>query len=82
MNVFLDLKMNLAIKFRNRVMNLEILPEKAITGESLVIETNVLKKLQNELQKKKKIYLFDTTFTKKECLFVFLHMIAKKFQSQ
>ena len=74
--------MNLAIKFTNCVMNLDILPEKAITGESLVIETNVLKKLQNELQKKKKIYLFGTTFTKKKCLFVFLHMIAKKFQSQ
>lgn len=34
--------MNLAIEFRNCAINVGVFPEKAMTGESLTIETNFL----------------------------------------
>ena len=44
--------MNLAIQFRNCAMNLDVFPEKTITGESLGIESNFLKTLQNKIAEK------------------------------
>ena len=66
MNVFLDLKMNWAIEFRNRAINLDVLPEKAITGETLAIEIHFLKNFKIRYQRKKKLYLSEVMFTKKK----------------
>lgn len=44
--------MNLAIEFRKCAMNLDVFPEKTITGESLAIESNFLKILQNKIAEK------------------------------
>ena len=41
--------MSLEVEFTNCVMNLNILPEKAITGESLLIESKFLEKRQNQI---------------------------------
>ena len=62
--------MNLAIEFRNCAINLGVFPEKAMTGESLTIETNFLNVVKKKkLQKNKKIYLYGAIFIKKKCLF-------------
>ena len=41
--------MSLEVEFTNCVMTLSILPEKAITGKSLLIESNFLEKFQNQI---------------------------------
>ena len=41
--------MNLGIEFKNCEMNLDISPEKAITGKTLAIESKFLEKLQAEI---------------------------------
>ena len=44
--------MTLEVEFTNCAMNLNILPEKAITGKSLLIENKFLEKLQNQIAAK------------------------------
>ena len=70
--------MNLGIEFKNCTMNFDISPEKAITGESLVIESKFLEILQNKIIAKEN-YLFGVMLVKKKCLFGFLLMTRKKF---
>ena len=41
--------MNLAIEFRNCAINLGVFPEKAMTGESLTIETNFLNVVKKKI---------------------------------
>ena len=41
--------MNLEVEFRNCAINLNISPEKAITGETLAIESKLLEILQTEI---------------------------------
>ena len=41
--------MNLEVEFRNYAINLNISPEKAITGETLAIESKLLEILQTEI---------------------------------
>ena len=45
--------MSLEVEFTNCVMTLNILPEKAITGKSLLIESNFLEKFQNQIAARK-----------------------------
>ena len=74
--------MNLGIEFKNCAMNLNISPEKAMTGKVLAIESKFLEILQTKIIAKEEKYLFAVMLVKQKCLFDFLLMMRKKFQSR
>ena len=74
--------MSLGIEFRNCVMNLNISPKKAIIGETSAIESNFLEILQNKIIAKEENLSVWCDVSKNKCLFGFLLMTRKKFQSR
>ena len=68
--------MNLGIEFKNCAMNLDISPEKVITGESLVIESKYLEILQNKIIAKENLSIW-CNVSKKE-MFVWFPTYDKK----
>ena len=61
--------MILAIEFRNCAINLGVFPEKAMTGESLTIETNFLNIVKKKIAEEQENLPIWCNIYKKKCLF-------------